>query len=615
MRVLTTTLATFACAAVATAAPQFTTFQKPNSGPATKVVTPGAVAPVPIGGMMALTNDCSAPTPISGIGAHAYDTTAATTSGFNGTGTCPSGASTINQDLFWQWTADAAGTWTIETCAPVGFDTKLSVHSGVGCAAVCVGYNDDACSVRSRVILNAVNAGDTFVIQVGGFGSAFGTGVLTITGPPPPITNDECTTPDVIAGQGTFPYNSTTATTSAQGQVEAICLFFGNTAIDRDVWFQWTADVTGNATVATCTNTSVDTKLAAYAGAGCPADGTAIACNDDACSLQSSVTFAVTAGSTYMIQAGSFPGAAGGASALTISIAGTLTNDDCSAADVIAGQGNFAFNNSAATSGTEGQNEGICLFFGSTFIGRDVWFDWTADATGIATVTACGNTAVDTKMAAYPGSGCPLDGASLACNDDDCGLQSTISFPVTAGSTYTLQVGSFPGAAGGAGSFDITIAPPPTPITPYCFGDGSGTPCPCANDGGAGEGCANASGSGSTLSWTGSESILADDLVLSADNLPLGNNNFGLFFQGVGQVNGGLGITFGDGLRCANGTVTRLQLVAAVGGVASTTVSIATAGGATAGTTLHYQCWYRSPGGPCGSSFNFTNGLSVDWAN
>ncbi len=165
-----------------------------------------------------------------------------------------------------------------------------------------------------------------------------------------------------------------------------------------------------------------------------------------------------------------------------------------------------------------------------------------------------------------------------------------------------------------AAMFFELISPPPT-LTPFCFGDGSGTPCPCSNDGMPGKGCANASGDGSQLTASGSGSIAANDLVLTADNLPLSSNNFCLFYQGSGQINGGLGNPFGDGLRCANSNVVRIQLVASVGGLASTSVSISGTGGASIGTTLYYQAWYRSPGGPCGSSFNLTNGLAVTWQN
>ncbi|MAF67102.1 MAG: hypothetical protein CMJ84_15770 [Planctomycetes bacterium] len=152
------------------------------------------------------------------------------------------------------------------------------------------------------------------------------------------------------------------------------------------------------------------------------------------------------------------------------------------------------------------------------------------------------------------------------------------------------------------------------PGTTFCFGDGSGTSCPCGNFGGAAEGCGNSTGTGAALTGGGSPSVATDDLLLSAANALPGQP--GLFFQGNNAVNGGSGVVFGDGLRCAGNTVIRLQVVVPdAAGDAGTTVAIATAGGASAGDTRAYQFWYRDPSGsPCGAGFNLTNGYSVDWA-
>ena len=140
---------------------------------------------------------------------------------------------------------------------------------------------------------------------------------------------DNCAVPDAIAGPGSVLFDLTTATTGTEGQSEALCYFFGNTAIDSDVWFAWTATSSGTALVSTCANTTVDTKIAVYAGAGCPAPGAAIACNDDACALQSSVSFAAVSGNVYMIQIGTFPGAATGTGTFDLglnSVGGTLAS-------------------------------------------------------------------------------------------------------------------------------------------------------------------------------------------------------------------------------------------------------------------------------------------------
>lgn len=149
--------------------------------------------------------------------------------------------------------------------------------------------------------------------------------------------------------------------------------------------------------------------------------------------------------------------------------------------------------------------------------------------------------------------------------------------------------------------------------TAYCFGDGSGTACPCGNPGGAGEGCANSTGAGAILEAIGSPSIADEDFFLSAtQTLPGGP---GVFFQGLNQVNGGAGAPFGDGLRCAGGSVLRLQTVAADSwGSARTTVNLAVAGAATPGLALNYQYWYRDPAtaGSC-SAFNLSHATTVVW--
>jgi hypothetical protein len=131
-------------------------------------------------------------------------------------------------------------------------------------------------------------------------------------------------------------------------------------------------------------------------------------------------------------------------------------SDNCATPTVISGEGNFAFNNGSATTGAQGQSNAACNFFGTTGISNDVWFTWTAPSDGTAALSLCGGASFDSKIAAYSGAGCPA-GAPLACNDDSCGLQSQILFSVAMGNTYTIQLGCFPGAAGGSGTFFLQV--------------------------------------------------------------------------------------------------------------------------------------------------------------
>ncbi len=559
-------------------------------------------------------DNCATPDVIAGQGLFAFDQTLATT-GLEGqaeTNCFFFGSSTIDSDVWFSWTADIDGTADIQTCGQTTVDTKLAVYPGGGCPTdgSSLACNDDNCGLQSGLQM-PVLAGVSYMIQVGTYpGGTPGTGNLDISiVPTGAIAEDDCATPVVIAGQGNFAFDSTTATTGVEGQNETGCYFFGSSAVSSDVWYDWTANSNGTVVISMCGNTTVDTKIAAYPGGGCPTDGSSLACNDDTCGLQSEMSFAVTAGNSYMLQLGTYPGSAGGAGSFDIKIF-TGDSDHCSTPDMIAGQGNFAYDSTNASTGLEGQAEVSCYFFGTSGIDNDVWFAWTADADGNATVSTCSST-LDTKIAAYD-SACAAT-AAIACNDDDCGLQSSISFPVTNGTTYTLQVGNWPGASGGISSVDIVINPFPTG-TAYCFGDGSGAAAPCGNLGAAGNGCANSAfAGGANLDATGDAVIGADTVVLTATDIPTGQP--GLFFQGDTVQS----LPFGDGIQCTGGNMVRLGVVFAFGGATSIDTSglaqaISVKGGVAPGDLRQYQLWYRDPvGSPCGNLFNFTNGYEIQW--
>ena len=154
----------------------------------------------------------------------------------------------------------------------------------------------------------------------------------------------------------------------------------------------------------------------------------------------------------------------------------------------------------------------------------------------------------------------------------------------------------------------------PTTGTPFCFGDGTGTFCPCLNFGYGGHGCENGTFNTGCRAWgSGDASVSGDTLVLNhATATP---SQPGLYFQGDTALNGGNGITFGDGLRCAGDNVIRLQTVFSDGGGGgATSISIGAAGGVAPGDTKRYQFWYRDPVlSPCGFNFNTSNGVEINW--
>jgi hypothetical protein len=150
-----------------------------------------------------------------------------------------------------------------------------------------------------------------------------------------------------------------------------------------------------------------------------------------------------------------------------------------------------------------------------------------------------------------------------------------------------------------------------------CFGDGSGSACPCANSGASGHGCANSiDPAGGLLAASGVASVVADSMVLLGTNMP---NAAVLYFQGTLLLNGGVGLPFGDGLRCAGGAVVRLATQTNVAGASqypelgepplSVRGAIPGIGG-----LRYYQAWYRNAAMFCTpAAFNLTNAVSVTW--
>jgi hypothetical protein len=147
--------------------------------------------------------------------------------------------------------------------------------------------------------------------------------------------------------------------------------------------------------------------------------------------------------------------------------------------------------------------------------------------------------------------------------------------------------------------------------------------CPCANPGTGSSGCNNSAATGgAVLTSTGAASITADSLVFhTSAEKPTATS---IVLQGTANLPAGA--VFGQGVRCAAGTLKRLYVKAASGG------SITAPSGAdlsvssrsamlgdviSAGQVRFYLVYYRDPivlgGCPATSTFNATQGLQVAW--
>jgi len=129
----------------------------------------------------ALENDnCADATPVGEVTDLPFSTDAAT---FDGGGTCLS-----SPNIWYCYTATESGDATISLCGSE-YDTKMAVYDGCTCDPLGTELecNDDACGVQSEVVI-PVTAGNSYLVEVGGYSSNTGNGILNISvlEPPPP---------------------------------------------------------------------------------------------------------------------------------------------------------------------------------------------------------------------------------------------------------------------------------------------------------------------------------------------------------------------------------------------------------------------------------------------
>jgi hypothetical protein len=131
-------------------------------------------------------DNCADSDPITGEGTFIFDNINATMDGPDHAACESAGTQSIDQDVWFCWTASCTDTVVIETCGLTLIDTKVSVYDGCACPPTepnLLDCNDDACPNQSRVSFSAVT-GQTYLIRVGiypGAPGGGGTGEFSIT--------------------------------------------------------------------------------------------------------------------------------------------------------------------------------------------------------------------------------------------------------------------------------------------------------------------------------------------------------------------------------------------------------------------------------------------------
>jgi hypothetical protein len=383
------------------------------------------------------------------------------------TGATISGASACSRpaapDVWFSFTPAITRHYRVQTCGSIA-STVVSIHASCnpnenpGCGLA----SPEVCPTGGSSAVSLMLAGTTYRIQVADAGNSVYGGAIQVQIVPGTPDNDACISPATLPLNIATPGSNLDATTDGA----ETCAAGGS-----DVWFAFTPTQSGFYRFRTCAGpTTLDTILSLHLGC----DLAPFACSDNnttVCgpsSTASAFSARLTAGTTYLLRVAGRNSAQG---SFTLDATSTApTNDACANATPVA-NGSYPYDTLAATTDPISLNSSCSLPF--TIIQSDIWFRYTAPATGETTVSLCGSN-FDTALAISSAvGGCVPPGGvstSLACNDDAACAppstaltpQSRASFNAVAGQPYFIRVGSQSGVTG-SGTLNIS----------------QGTTCPC----------------------------------------------------------------------------------------------------------------------------------------
>lgn len=280
------------------------------------------------------------------------------------------------------------------------------------------------------------------------------------------LENDNCgESSDFALSEGLNDF-TTVGATGSNIDDPVNCSTSNGPSVENDVWFTYESTCTGFLTIEACGTVDFDCRLTLYdASSGCPSSGDVpVACSDNFCGNDPSVSVPTLDGYTYYVRVGSSEDNEGSGQLNVICdpFGDPPVNDACSDAIVLE-EGSINLTTLLATeSGPDAPLS--CSTSNGPDVYNDIWFLYTPSCTGVATISAC-DADFDTRLLVYLGSTCPDGNSSpITCADDTCGLGSDVSFPAIEGFQYLIRLGSPNDEEGNA------------TIVTSC--KGSGDPCP-----------------------------------------------------------------------------------------------------------------------------------------
>ncbi|GMU83660.1 MAG: hypothetical protein AMXMBFR47_35300 [Planctomycetota bacterium] len=375
------------------------------------------------------------------------DTTNSTT---DGAWPCAAGGS----DLWYSFVA-ADPVAIISLCGS-SYDTAVMVLDG--CGGTVLGCNDDFCGLQSQLTVSGLTVGNTYWIAVGGFASGTGAFTMTLTCGIPPCPGSDAQPGDIEENEGgdcgpDFFNGGCNSNPPVFSPIACGQSVHGTSGTNEGLGYRdtdwWLFEVTGTGAIVNWTVTANFPVLIGFIAQPCPQSSFIPGTNFTAptCTELTSTTACLPPGQyVAFVAPSSFTGVPCGAE-----YRGTLTctpcepppgpeNDACADAIGI----NCGDTVTGDTTGATTDGGWPCAAGGS-----DLWYSFVAADT-VATLDLCASS-YDTAVMVLDGCG----GTVLGCNDDFCGLQSTLSVGgLTVGQTYYVAVGGF---AAGTGAFSMTL--------------------------------------------------------------------------------------------------------------------------------------------------------------